>query len=283
MHDLIEQFQQLGFSEYETKAYVALLQQHPLNGYALAKVSGVPRANIYSVLQKLEGRGAVVTVNATAGVVYSPIAPDDLIRQLGSHVSAVLTAVQHDLETLATPIKSTYVQNIQGSDKLLENAQDLINAACERLLIALWLPEAAALTEALTRAQARGVAINTLCCQACSQECGDCQGSVFRYRITPDQQTHGLIVIQDEHEMLVGTTGARATAIRTRQPGLIEMTLWYLRHSITLAAIVTDIGDTLETRLRPETQQMLSVIGQGDSWLEYIRRLVENGLTANSE
>jgi sugar-specific transcriptional regulator TrmB len=33
--------EQLGFSEYETKAYITLLQQHPLNGCALAKVSGL--------------------------------------------------------------------------------------------------------------------------------------------------------------------------------------------------------------------------------------------------
>jgi HTH-type transcriptional regulator, sugar sensing transcriptional regulator len=283
MTSVIDQLQQLGFSEYETKAYIALLQQHPLNGYALAKVSGVPRANIYGVLQKLEERGAVAAINAAGGVVYSPTAPGDLIRQLGSHIGAVLAAAQHSLEALATPITSTYVQNILGNDQLLEQARSLIDTSSERLLIALWQPEAAALTEALAQAQVRGVVINMLCCQACSQECGNCQGSVYRYRITPDQQTHGLIVIQDEYEMLAGTTGEQATAIRTRQSGLIEMTLWYLRHSITLAAILTDTGDTLEARLSPETRQLLSIIGQGGSWLEYIRRLVKSGLTDTLE
>src|SRR5215204_79949 len=81
---VIEHLQQLGFSEYEIKTYIALLQQHPLNGYALAKASGVPRANIYGVLQKLEERGAVVAVNVAAGVLYSPITPDRLIRLLSN-------------------------------------------------------------------------------------------------------------------------------------------------------------------------------------------------------
>jgi hypothetical protein len=48
---------QLGFSEYEARAYLALVQRNPLNGYELAKVPGVPRANIYAVLQKLKERG----------------------------------------------------------------------------------------------------------------------------------------------------------------------------------------------------------------------------------
>lgn len=276
---MIQQLQQLGFSEYEAKAYIALLQEHPLNGYALAKLSSVPRANIYGVLQKLEERGAVVAVNTAAGTVYSPIAPQVLIHRLGSHIGDVLSAAQRGLEALAAPIKQTYVQNLQGGDQLLENARDLINTANERLLIALWQPEAGALAEALAQAEARGVAIHMLCCQACAQECGSCQGSVFRYRVTPDQQTHGLIVIHDDDEMLVGTTGTEATAIRTRQPGLIEMTAWYVRHSITLAAILTDLGGTLDAALRSETHQLLTVIGQGDSWLESVRRLVEGNLT----
>jgi predicted transcriptional regulator len=275
MNNVIEQFQQLGFSEYETKAYIGLLQQHPLNGYSLAKVTGVPRANIYSVLQKLEERGAIVAVNSAAGVVYSPIMPDDLIRRMGNHLNKVLVDVQRGLEAIATPVQQTYVQNLHGSDQLLEHALELINTAQKQLLIALWQPEAGKLTEALAQAQARGVSIHILCCQACSQECGSCQGSIYRYRVTPDQQTHGLIVIHDEDEMLVGAIGGQATAIRTRQPNLISMTVWYLRHSITLAAILTDIGGTLETALSPQTRQLLRAVGQGDSWLEYIKHLLE--------
>jgi hypothetical protein len=45
MADLTGLLQQLGFSEYEARAYLALLQQNPLNGYELAKVSGLPHKN----------------------------------------------------------------------------------------------------------------------------------------------------------------------------------------------------------------------------------------------
>jgi sugar-specific transcriptional regulator TrmB len=283
MNQVIDQLQQLGFGEYETKAYVALLQQHPLNGYALAKASSVPRANIYGVLQKLEERGAIVAVNAAGGVVYSPIAPNDLIRRLSTHIEAVLMAAQHGLDALATPVQQTYVQNLRGGDQLFEHATELINAANERLLIALWQPEANTLTEALARAQARGVDIQMLCSQACAQECGSCQGNIYRYHITPDQQAHELIVIQDEYEMLVGAVGEQATAIRTRQPGLIRMTVWYLRHSITLAAVLVDMGDGLENAVSPETRRLLRVIGHGDSWLEYVQRLVEGRLVDQPE
>src|SRR5690349_15098674 len=169
MTNVIDQLQQLGFSEYETKAYVALLQQHPLNGYALAKTSGVPRANIYGVLQKLEERGAVVPITVDEGMVYSPISPDDLISRLGSHLNHVLTSAHRELNALATPVEKPYVQNLQGSDQLMEHARELINHACKHLLVALWQPEAHFLSESLAHAQARSVQISILCCQACPQ------------------------------------------------------------------------------------------------------------------
>jgi sugar-specific transcriptional regulator TrmB len=48
----------LGFLVSEARVYVALLRQQALTGYELAKVTGIPRANVYPVLKKLEQRGA---------------------------------------------------------------------------------------------------------------------------------------------------------------------------------------------------------------------------------
>src|SRR4051794_14886946 len=81
MTDAIALLQQLGFSEYEARAYLALLQRNPLNGYELAKVSGLPRANIYAVLQRLEERGAAVRLDLPNGIRYAPIAPTELTNR----------------------------------------------------------------------------------------------------------------------------------------------------------------------------------------------------------
>jgi HTH-type transcriptional regulator, sugar sensing transcriptional regulator len=276
MTDITNHLQQLGFSEYETKAYVTLLQQHPLNGYGLARASGIPRANIYGVLQKLEERGAVIAINNDSGQCYSPIAPDDLIRRLSQRLDKALAAAQQALEEIAVPVTAHYVQNIQGYTSLLEHAADLITKAQDRLLIALWQPEAQTLRTQLEQAQARGVIIDTLCCQACPQICDGCQGMIYRYRVAPDQQAHALIVIQDDTEMVVGTTGQQAIAIRTRQPTLVQMTTRYIQHSVTLAAVLTDLDHQLENLLSKETRQLVQSIGQGSSWLEQLLQILKS-------
>src|SRR6476661_6173019 len=121
MADVTALLQQLGFSEYEARAYLALLQRNPLNGYELAKLSGLPRANIYAVLQKLEERGAAVRLDLPNGTRYAPIAPAELIRRLATRFQDTLSGAQQALENLATPADPEYVWNIRGYAALLEH------------------------------------------------------------------------------------------------------------------------------------------------------------------
>src|SRR5262245_14170727 len=144
--------QELGFSEYEARAYVALLQRSPLNGYELAKASGVPRANVYSVLQKLEERGAVVRLESQAGVRYAPVPPSELTQRLGDRFQDTLAAAQRSLQELAQPAEHDYIWNARGYAVLIEHAQALIDAARARLLVAIRPAEALALAAHLAQA-----------------------------------------------------------------------------------------------------------------------------------
>lgn len=276
MPNIVELLQQLNFSEYEARAYIALLQHNPLNGYALAKASGIPRANIYSVLQKLEERGAVFALDTSSGTTYSPVAPDVLIHRLSTHIEGVLQAAQDSLSLVAKPVEQNYVQNIQGYAQLLEHAHELIQSAEKRLLVALWQPEAHILAEPIAAAEMRGVTINTLCLQACPQECGNCRGHIYRYHVTPEESAHWLFVVRDAADMVIGTTGQQSVGIRTQQQSLIEVVTWYIHHSLTLAAVLNDLGSDLETSLQPETRELLKTIGQGDSWLDYMLQLLQS-------
>jgi HTH-type transcriptional regulator, sugar sensing transcriptional regulator len=113
----------------------------------------VPRSNVYTVLQKLEERGAVVRLEMPGGARYTPIPPQELMVQLGNRFQQTLDAAQRSLEMLPTPVEPAYVWNIQGHTMLL---------------VAIARPEAAALTEPLAQAEARGVKMTTLCLDTCT-------------------------------------------------------------------------------------------------------------------
>jgi hypothetical protein len=85
-------------------------------------------------------------------------------------------------------------------------------------------------------------------------------------------------MVPDRAEVLTGEIGPgeEALAVRTRQRLLVELATWYIRHSLAVAAIVSDLGSRLGELLKAETQSILSSIDpgeQGAGWLEHMVRL----------
>lgn len=269
--------EQLGFSEYEARAYVTLLRRNPLNGYELARESGIPRPNIYAVLQKLQERQVVAPLETASGTRYAPLPPDRLTERLGSQFSRVLEAAHQALNAVAETPDEDYVWNVRGYDEMLARARELIAHATSDVLLALWPAEAAALAETNAEATARGIRLTTLCLRACPQPCGACQQErLFRYHVSPEPQHRWLIVVADEAEMLFGEMKPDASvAMQTRQSHLIRLASWFVRHSIALATIVETLGPELEHTLAPQTLEALNLLApDGEDWLAYMRRLL---------
>jgi sugar-specific transcriptional regulator TrmB len=279
MKSTAQLLQKLGFGAYEAQAYVALLQNEPLNGYELAKASGLPRPNVYNVLRKLEDRGAVIRLETSAGTRYAAVCPKELMQKLGDRFHEALEATRRSLEEVSGPVAHEHVWNIRGYAAMLEEAHAVIDEAQEHLLVALWHHEALRLAGHLSRAEARGVVITTLCMEACAQPCPGCRGRVFRYRVALEQRARWLVLVANSAEVLAAEINSdeEALTVRTRQKLLVDLSAWYIRHSIALAALVTDLGGKMESLVTPETRAVLAAVGpqkQNGGWLEHMRSLL---------
>jgi predicted transcriptional regulator len=280
VENAIEGLQELGFSQYEAQAFVSLLQRSPVTGYELAKVSGIPRANIYNVLRKLEERGAVVRMDSGEGTRYAPVAPEELIHGLRSHLQSSLEEAQDALCQLSATAEPERVWNAQGYPALLEHAKALMDSAQYSLMVATWPKESAAISEDIELAQQRGIDVKTLCLAGCSHECGNCHGEIYRYKISPQQVTRSFLVVQDESEVLAGEIGPGeqdALSVRTRQKLLVDLAISHIRNSIALAALLVDLGEEIDDLLTPATRNILRSIspeGEKSGWLEHLRQLL---------
>ncbi len=78
---ITRKIQELGFTSYESMAYVSLLEHNPVTRYELSKNSGVPRSAIYSVIRKLEDLGAV-SLFSSEPEKYVPLPPEQLFDLL---------------------------------------------------------------------------------------------------------------------------------------------------------------------------------------------------------
>lgn len=286
--DIVQQLQQLGFSQYEAQAYIALLRENPLNGYELAKASGIPRPNIYAVLQRLEESGAVMRIPAPDGIRYAPVPADDLLAKLQRRYQQSVEAASASLQQIAASPGVEAVFNFRGYGELLDQARMLIDRSVHDLLLSIWPDEAAALADAVQQALERGVKITTLCLRGCPQPCPACRGAVFRYALAP-AGARWLVLVSDEKELLAGeilsTGNAQASAVdstaavRTRQPMLVNLTGSYIQNSIALASILTGLGSRLFSELDPQSIAALNNLQplhtQG-KWLEAMQQKLQS-------
>src|SRR5260370_6226627 len=77
----VERLIELGFSHYEARAYVGLLGQPPITGYALSNVTGIPQPKVYETLRRLARKGAAIPIEGEP-VRFVALPPAQLLAQL---------------------------------------------------------------------------------------------------------------------------------------------------------------------------------------------------------
>jgi hypothetical protein len=273
--------QALGFNESEALAYTALVREGPLTGYQLAKSSGVARPNVYAVIDRLEKRGAITRVGIGDGVKYAALPAGDLLARVSSGVDAHLAAARDALSKVSSAPGQEYVCNVVGYDNVLERAEAIVNGAKQRLLVGVWSNESLRLSEAVMRAQARGVDLVTLCIQGCADECGGCRGEIYRYAIAGESATRWLMLVADERELLMGeiTAAGNAQAAHTTLPMIVAIGGQYLRHTIATAEITRSLGPKLPGLLDREAVRAIdgsTLASDGTSWFKQLLTAVRS-------
>lgn len=284
---VVEHLIRLGFTRYEAQAYVALLRRSPLTGYELAKASGVPRPNIYAVLDRLEGRGAVLRVDEESATLFVPIASDELIGRLRRDFEGTLDEARATLAEIGETTRWEPVMNTRGYAAAVAQARSLVGSSKRELLLAVWPQEAEALADETADALAKGVRITTLCLAGCKQNCGFCRGEIHRYRVDPDGKSRWLVLASDSSEVLTAEVrNQEAMAVRTRQRLVVELAAWYIRHTIALAALIKDLDAGHREIISPDTLAILQSIGSrgaGRDWLQQVRDMLDTSVDTTAE
>lgn len=266
--------QELGFGEYEAKAYVALTRAGQSTGYEVARTAAIPRANVYSVLDRLIARGAAQRFDTAGGVRYAATPASRMLRRLEQKHQRTLAAARDGLATLTRSDETPPAFTLRGETELLEHARTGIDGAHENLLVAIQPAEAALLAESLQQASARGVRVTTLCLAGCERECGACQGDIYRLKVAPGDGTRSLLLVIDQREALIGQFEDTAIqGVATAQRPVIELAGAYIRQSVTLALLGDELGERIEGLVSHRTRQALDRLYPGGDFLAHIRSL----------
>jgi len=233
MSNLVERWMDVGFTEYEAKAYVALLRLGPATGYQIAKESGVPRSMVYEILNKLIVRGAVATQSLAEMMRYAPVPPDQLLDRMRRELEDNVAALARDLKGITTGSAapgSTW--NLAGRKNVLAYARQMIEQAQRE--VALVVGDDDELDELLPHLQealARGVALVVI--SPVPYEAGDVPVVVYPHGQSLRQATgHGLALIVDGSASLIGEVDRSESAAWTTNGYAVALALWCLKREL---------------------------------------------------
>ena len=135
----------LGLSEYEARAYRALLETGPTTAKELSRVSDVPMGRIYDVLNSIEQYNLVRSQSASRPKKYVAVEPAAALDRLLSDKKRELDAkaeqyesIVNELETeldTAEPINERFWTAAVGPDESVALLIERLDAADDRIVV----------------------------------------------------------------------------------------------------------------------------------------------------
>jgi len=235
----------LGFSEYEAKAYAALLTKSPVSGYELAKLSGVPRSMIYEVVGKLTARGAAMLLRTGGSTKYAPVPAEEFLDQLQREHETLIDSLKGDLSSFASVPDLDYVWNIEGHVNIIARAKEMIGQAKKQIYLALLPATFPDLKPVLAAAAARDVRVVVY--TTAELDCPNGQVVVAHVAEETLEQARGLglILVIDGEEVLIAEwlTAVHARASWTSDPLFVFIAEHHLRTDLYLPQILALLGE----------------------------------------
>ena len=261
---------ELGFTAYEAKAYISLLQNSPATRYELSKNSGVPRSAIYEVIKQLENFGAVNALYSNP-VKYVPLPPEQLFNLLANRLNGRISEARKSLKNIEPNLLSDHLWNIVGYQNMIHKASEIIAKAETEIYLSLWKREFKLLQGELKKARDRGVKITLFSFTDIDFEAD------FVYTYNLDERklskmwAHKLILVSDHQELLMGeadnvipkktawTTNKAIVDIATNHI-ILDITLYGLRVNI-------DVDDAVNVMQSSKSDELATILH--DKYPEY--------------
>ncbi len=157
--NIVQEMIHLGFSEYESRAYVSLLEEYPLTAYEVAKRSGIPTSKIYEVMARLVEKNLAEEIS-DGKKRYIPIEVSDFVQEYRKNVSISLEKIKQEGSSISRPADVSYIIQITSYKKLIRKAESLISGAAREVLISGWDAELSQLLHTIQQSSVRSAVVH---------------------------------------------------------------------------------------------------------------------------
>lgn len=245
---ILETLKKLNFTEYEAKAYLALLEESPLTGYAAAKNSGVPRSRIYEVLDSLAARGDIL-VSHGATPQYVPVPAKVMIKNRRLNAEENFKSAELSLEQFSRAAKNRdNIWNIAGHNEILEKVKECIASAERRILLEVWKEDFSYLETELEKASKKGVQITIVAYGRVESNFAKVYQHDLSSEITDEYGGRWIVLSADDSEVAAGivSLGKDSRAAWTMHQGLVMPITEVIIHDLYISEIMEKHRELLE-------------------------------------
>ncbi len=260
----VERLVELGFSQYEARAYVGLLgAAEPMTGYALSNATGVPQPKVYETLRRLARKGVAVMLGGEPAR-FVALPPAQLISQLDASFRRRLADAELALLRQSDDDEMHYrvVETMDEWPAVEARAVALLDGADRHAYVSLNCESSEVTVDAIRRADRRGVRIDVLLFgkEPLALEHGrairheSTEGVVYRHH-----QARHLAVVADSTQVLwaLAPDGGKWDAVTADDALLAAAIKGYVRHDMYVQQIVTEFGHDLAERYGPGLEQLV--------------------------
>jgi sugar-specific transcriptional regulator TrmB len=227
---------EFGFTRTESDVFRALITAGPSTGYAVAKASGIARANTYQALEALRRRG-LIEARAGRPVVFAARSPVEVIATLEREFRSSAEGLAKELADLRSESGPghPWVEEVSGLDGVL-GAASRCAAAARREFLAVVSPWARPVFAEFERVALRGAGARLLALGRPAP-----QGALLRE--VPERELAAywggapLLVVSDGLAAVAAVRSpGGASGVAARHPGLVPFLRHVLRRELSAAA-----------------------------------------------
>jgi sugar-specific transcriptional regulator TrmB len=251
--ELLAALSQLGFSQYEARAYCALLAGPPMNGHEVAKASGVPPSKIYETLNRLAEKGAVL-VQRQEPVTYMASSREAVMESARQKFQRAFEAADTALSQIKTPPDSGRIWMLRERDTVIAALGQKIASAHMRVFAALWDEELGPLRHALEEASRRGCAVHVAVYGTTQLNGPDSYDLTLCGRSAAERLDGRRLsaVVADGADTLVAEfrSDGSVEAVATSHPVISLLAVEYIKADVLGRLLINEMGESRFEQLR---------------------------------
>ena len=244
MQPFIDRLKELGFSEYEAKAYIAMLSNPASTCYELAKTSGIPASKVYMTLQKLLAKN-VISLIAGDPQKYIAHDPKELITRYKNNYHSLFENLASDFANLKIDDRSSQIiWNLNSREEIFHFFREQLEKCSEELLISVWEKDLLEIEEDLKNSGRCGQKAHIVVFGEKDLDFGTVYHHGRENLILRERGQRRMNVVFDNKQVLIGhfTPEGNATAVFTSNPALVLLARDYIIHDIYTIKIAQKFG-----------------------------------------